>query len=62
MKSHDCRSCRSDGITSVNKSITIEDIFEDMMRSGSTVTKAEGLAVFEELCMAIEKLVKEGNQ
>ncbi|MBK3517511.1 HU family DNA-binding protein [Carboxylicivirga marina] len=49
-------------ISSVNKndSYTIEHVIEHMIRRGSTVTKAEALAVMEEFSHAIESLVSDG--
>ncbi|MBO9570654.1 MAG: DUF4469 domain-containing protein [Chitinophagaceae bacterium] len=44
-----------------NQSFTLEDVFDRMTSRGSTVTKAEGLSVMEELTHAIEQLVKDGN-
>lgn len=48
-------------ITKINMTYTLEDVFALMMSRGSTVTKAEGLSVFEELCLAIEQAVRDGN-
>lgn len=40
---------------------TIDDVYEQITREGSTVTKAEALAVFEEITQGIINLVKQGN-
>src|ERR1044072_4521512 len=48
-------------VTQINQSYTLEEVFEQMSSRGSTVTKAEALSVYEELCLAIEQLVKDGN-
>lgn len=43
------------------ESYTIEDIYDNMTREGSTVTKAEALAGFEEVTQSIIKLVEQGH-
>lgn len=43
------------------ESYSIEDVFDYMTREGSTVTKAEALAGFEEVTKGIINLVEEGN-
>jgi hypothetical protein len=48
-------------VVQVGKSYTIADIIDQMISRGSTVTKAEALSVFEELGLAIENILKEGN-
>lgn len=48
-------------VTQINQSLTLEEVFEQMSSRGSTVTRAEALSVFEELCLAIVQLVKAGN-
>ncbi|MFV0376708.1 MAG: DNA-binding domain-containing protein, partial [Mangrovibacterium sp.] len=40
---------------------TQDDVMNLMVSRGSTVTKAEALAVFEEYALAIEQLLKDGN-
>lgn len=40
---------------------TIEDVFDRMTRQGSSITKAEALAVFEEILQNIISMIKEGN-
>jgi hypothetical protein len=45
----------------VRQSYTITDIIDQMISRGSTVTKAEALSVFEELSLAMENTLKEGN-
>ncbi|TRX71808.1 DNA-binding domain-containing protein [Carboxylicivirga sp. M1479] len=47
-------------IPSDNESHTMDDIIEMMIAKGSTVTKAEALAVIEEYHQAIETLITEG--
>ncbi|MDZ7693878.1 MAG: DNA-binding domain-containing protein [Balneolaceae bacterium] len=39
----------------------IEQVYERMTRQGSTLTKAEALAAFEEVMQCIIDIVKEGN-
>jgi len=48
-------------VTQTNQTFTLEDVFDEMTRQGSTVTKAEGLAVFEEFSRGLERLLKNGN-
>ena len=48
-------------VTQVSETFSLEDVFDEMTRQGSTVTKAEGLAVFEEFSRALERLLKNGN-
>lgn len=43
------------------QSYSIEDVFDHMTREGSTITKAEALAVFEEITQGIINLVTQGN-
>lgn len=43
------------------QSKTQEDVIDLMVSRGSTVTKAEALAVFEEYALAVEQLAKNGN-
>lgn len=43
------------------QSLSIEDVIERMVSRGSTVTKAEALSVFEELSLAVQQLIKDGN-
>lgn len=40
---------------------TIDDVFDHMTREGSSITKAEALAVFEEITQAIINLIKQGD-
>ncbi|MDR8389583.1 hypothetical protein NC796_00450 [Aliifodinibius sp. S!AR15-10] len=40
---------------------TLEDVFEHMTREGSTITKAEALAGFEEVTQGIINLLAQGN-
>jgi hypothetical protein len=48
-------------MTSVNQSFELGDVIDEMISRGSTVTRAEALSVFDELCLAIERLVENGN-
>ncbi len=48
-------------VSSNSNTYTIEDIYKQMTREGSTVTKAEALAVFEEITQAITSIVQEGH-
>ncbi len=48
-------------ITLPGKSFSIEDVYDQMTHEGSTVTKAEALANFEEIVRGIVRLVKDGN-
>jgi hypothetical protein len=43
------------------QSYNIDSIIDQMISRGSTVTKAEALSVFEELSLAMENILKEGN-
>lgn len=43
------------------KTHTLEDLLEHMVREGSTITKAEGLAVFEEILLGIAGLISKGD-
>lgn len=47
-------------VSSNSRSYTIEDVFDHMTREGSTITKAEALAVFEEISQGIINLVEQG--
>jgi len=47
--------------TQVNNSLSMEDIFDLMTSRGSTITKAEGLAVMEEFFNAVGQAVKNGS-
>lgn len=40
---------------------TIEDVYDHMTRQGSTLTKAEALAAFEEVTQGIINIVQQGN-
>lgn len=44
-----------------SRTYSLEDVFEYMTRQGSTITKAEALAVFEEITQGIFQIVREGN-
>lgn len=44
-----------------SNSYTIEDVYKQMTREGSTVTKAEALAVFEEITQAISTILQDGH-
>lgn len=48
-------------ITVNNETYTIDDIYELMTRQGSTLTKAEALAAFEEITGAIARIVGDGG-
>jgi hypothetical protein len=48
-------------VSSNSNTYTIEDVYKQMTREGSTVTKAEALAVFEEITQAITSIVQEGH-
>jgi hypothetical protein len=48
-------------ITQVNESFTLDDVIDQMISRGSTVTKAEALSVYEEFSLAIEQLIRNGN-
>lgn len=45
----------------VNRRLTISDVFAHMISRGSTVTTAEALSVYEELCLSVEQLALAGN-
>lgn len=47
-------------VTTDNVTVEREQIIERMIRSGSTVTKAEALSVLEEYSRALEEYIKEG--
>lgn len=47
-------------ISKHSKSVTLDDVFDRMTREGSTITKAEALAVFEEITQRITEFVQEG--
>lgn len=56
-------SSGSDDYMAVSRSTntySIEDVFDQMTREGSTITTAEALAVFEEITQTIADLVEEG--
>ena len=47
---------------SVNrKSFSIDDVYDHMTRQGSTLTKAEALAAFEEVMQSMITIVQQGN-
>ena len=48
-------------VSSNSDSYTMEDVYKQMTREGSTVTKAEALAVFEEITQAIAGILEEGH-
>lgn len=48
-------------VSSNSNSYSIEDIYKQMTRQGSTVTQAEALAVFEEITRAIVGIIEEGH-
>lgn len=48
-------------VSSNSNTYTIEDIYDQMTREGSTITKAEALAVFEEITQAIAGILEEGH-
>lgn len=47
-------------VSSNPQSYTIDDVYDNMTREGSTITKAEALAVFEEIVQSIINLVRQG--
>ena len=47
-------------VSSNSQTYTIEDVYEHMTREGSTITKAEALAGFEEVTQSIINLVGQG--
>lgn len=48
-------------VTRSPQSYSIEDVYNQMTREGSTVTRAEALAAFEEITQVIINLVKQGH-
>ena len=48
-------------VTINGKTYTLEDVYDLMTHEGSTITKAEALAAFEEIVKAIIRLVNDGN-
>ncbi|PAU93845.1 hypothetical protein CK503_09230 [Aliifodinibius salipaludis] len=48
-------------VSSNTQTYTIEDVFDEIVHPGSTITKAEALATFESLTDGIMKLVRRGN-
>jgi cytochrome c biogenesis protein ResB len=48
-------------VSSNSLNFTLDDVFDRMVREGSSITKAEALAVFEEISQHVIKIVKEGN-
>lgn len=44
-----------------SKSYTLEDVFKNMTREGSTITTAEAMATFEEITRGITEFLKEGH-
>ncbi len=48
-------------VTINGKTYTLEDVYDLMTHEGSTITKAEALAAFEEIVRAIIRLVSDGN-
>lgn len=48
-------------VTQDNQTFSMDQIVDRMISRGSTVTKAEALGVMEELGLAIEDILKEGN-
>lgn len=48
-------------VSSNPQTYSIEDVYDHMTREGSTITKAEALAVFEEITQGIINIVEEGN-
>lgn len=48
-------------VSSNSNSYSIEDVYKQMTREGSTITKAEALAVFEEITQAIVGILEEGH-
>lgn len=47
-------------VSTNTKSYTLEDIFDRMTRQGSTLTKAEALAAFEEITQSMIEVIQEG--
>lgn len=48
-------------VTHVSRALTLEGLTRKIVSRGSTVTRAEVLSVFEELCLAVEETIKEGG-
>jgi len=48
-------------ITLSGDTMTLEHLFDDVTHEGSTVTKAEGLAFYEEMCKSITKALIRGQ-
>lgn len=48
-------------VSSNTENYTLDDVFDCMVREGSTITKAEALAVFEEISQHIIEIVEDGN-
>lgn len=48
-------------VSSNTENYTLDDVFNRMVREGSTITKAEALAVFEEITQNIIEIVEDGN-
>lgn len=48
-------------VTQDNQTFSMDQIVDRMISRGSTVTKAEALGVMEEFGLAIEEILKEGN-
>ncbi|MEL7834679.1 DNA-binding domain-containing protein [Fodinibius sp. N2] len=48
-------------VSSNLKTFTIEDVFDEIVHPGSSISKAEALATFESLTEGIMKLVRQGN-
>ena len=48
-------------VSTNSTSYTLEDLFERMTRQGSGITKAEAMAVFEEITECMVRVLEEGN-
>jgi hypothetical protein len=48
-------------VPSVSRRLGISDVFANMVSRGSTITTAEAQSVYEELCLSVEQLLREGN-
>jgi hypothetical protein len=48
-------------VSSNTQRYTLDDVFDRMVEVGSTITKADALAVFEEISQHIITIVEEGN-
>lgn len=48
-------------VTTNTRTLTLEDVYDQMTHEGSTVTKAEALAAWEEMTRGIIKLAGDGN-